>query len=154
MGNEDEVAGFTEKEKIILSCLIGWSILHTILFLLSDHYESSSSYFWPFDDEPLRNSYDFSEFAVYCIIPWVVFGTYKLLQMPTKVLDGLQRLNESKFKILRVVFASLTILSILTLVGCIIAYSHESRQPGFFSFFPALIVYGGFGWYFTNKKLN
>jgi len=65
------------KERTLISILFGWSLLHLILFMIS---KGSRDYFWPFDDEPsLKSDYDFTEFAVYGIVPWVIFGVYRVL---------------------------------------------------------------------------
>jgi hypothetical protein len=72
----------TNKDKIVIAILSGWSLIHLIFLSISD---GRTSYFWPFDKDPsVTGDYDFSEFAVYAIIPWIVFGIYKLLNIEKK----------------------------------------------------------------------
>jgi len=76
------INNLTEKERIIVAILFGWTILHLILLSISD---GSTKYFWPFDEEPgIKTDYDFSEFAIYGLIPWSIFIIYKFLQKPTE----------------------------------------------------------------------
>ncbi len=71
------IDNLTSKEKKIVSILFGWTILHLILLLISD---GSKDYFWPFDTEPsIKSDYDFSEFLVYGLVPWVMFFINKFL---------------------------------------------------------------------------
>jgi hypothetical protein len=71
------INNLTEKELIIVAILFGWTIIHLILFMVSD---GSTEYFWPFDRDPkIEYDYDFSEFAIYGLVPWIVFVVYKFL---------------------------------------------------------------------------
>lgn len=80
MNLQDEIKKLNEKEKKIVAVLSGWSILHLILLLISD---GSTRDFWPFDEGPvMKYQYDFSEFTVYGLIPWVVFIIYRILNNP------------------------------------------------------------------------
>jgi hypothetical protein len=77
MNLQKEIKKLNEKEKMIVAILVGWTILHLILFIISD---GSTSYFWPFDEEPnIKFDYDFSEFAVYGLVPWIIFVIYRFL---------------------------------------------------------------------------
>ena len=67
-----------DQERLVVALLAGWTILHVILLSIS---HGSTSYFWPFDQDPsLRSDYDFSEFAVYALIPWLIFLIYQWLK--------------------------------------------------------------------------
>jgi hypothetical protein len=77
MNLRDEIKKLTEKERKIVAILSGWTILHLILNFISD---GSKTYFWPFDKDPgIKTNYDFSEFAVYGLIPWVILIIYRFL---------------------------------------------------------------------------
>lgn len=77
MDSKKEIKNLTQKERTIVAILTGWTLLHLVLVFISD---GRTRYFWPFDTEPqLRADYDFSEFMVYGIIPWVIFIVYKFL---------------------------------------------------------------------------
>jgi len=72
----------TKKQKLTFSILIGWTITHLILLYLSD---GRIKYLWPFDvDANLNADYDFTEFIIYGILPWVVFIIYKSLNKEVK----------------------------------------------------------------------
>jgi hypothetical protein len=80
MNLRDEIKKLTEKERKIVAILSGWTILHLILYFISD---GSKTYFWPFDKDPgIKTDYDFSEFAVYGLIPWVILIIYRFLMNP------------------------------------------------------------------------
>ena len=50
-----------DQERLVVALLAGWTILHVILLSIS---HGSTSYFWPFDQDPsLRSDYDFSELS-------------------------------------------------------------------------------------------
>lgn len=74
---QDEIKKLNDKERKIVAILAGWTILHLILLVISD---GSTEYFWPFDKDPgIKTDYDFSEFAVYGLVPWVIFIIYRFL---------------------------------------------------------------------------
>jgi hypothetical protein len=78
MNIKDEIKKLSDKERLSVAILSGWTILHLILLLIS---EGSTKYFWPFDEEPrLKSDYDFSEFAVYGLVPWAVFLIFWFLK--------------------------------------------------------------------------
>ena len=75
---QDEIKKLNDKERKIVAILSGWTILQLILLVISD---GSTQYFWPFDKDPgIKTDYDFSEFAVYGIVPWVIFIIYRFLK--------------------------------------------------------------------------
>jgi hypothetical protein len=75
----------SKKEKTILSILLGWLFLHVVLLIVgitqNDYYwgPSNTPYFWPFDEPGIGNSYDFTEFLVYAIVPSISFFVYVIL---------------------------------------------------------------------------
>ena len=82
MNLKDEIKKLTNRERIFVAILSGWTILHLILLFTS---HGSTNFFWPFDTEPrIDTDYDFSEFAIYGLIPWIVFIIYKFLNNSTK----------------------------------------------------------------------
>lgn len=51
--------------------LITWSFLHLFFLVISD---GNSKVFWPLDATPrLIKQYDFTEFLVYSILPWIYY---------------------------------------------------------------------------------
>ena len=77
MNIKTETQKLTKNERIFISILVGWTSLHIVLVLISD---GSKNCFWPFDTEPtLKADYDFSEFFIYAIVPWIIFIVYKFL---------------------------------------------------------------------------
>ena len=75
---QDEIKKLSDKERLIVAILAGWTILHFILLLISD---GSTEYFWPFDKDPgIKTDYDFSEFAIYGLVPWAVFIIFWFLK--------------------------------------------------------------------------
>jgi len=77
---QDEIKKLSEKERKIVAFLSGWTILHLILLVISN---GSTEYFWPFDKDPgIKTDYDFSEFSVYGLIPWLIFIIYRFLNNP------------------------------------------------------------------------
>jgi len=78
MNIQDEIKKLSDKERMIVAILAGWTILHLILLLISD---GSTQYFWPFDKDPgIKTDYDFSEFCIYGLVPWVVFLIFWFLK--------------------------------------------------------------------------
>ena len=78
MNIKDEIKKLSDNERLTVAILSGWTILHLILLLIS---EGNTKYFWPFDEEPiLKSDYDFSEFAVYGLVPWAVFLIFLVLK--------------------------------------------------------------------------
>ena len=72
----------TSKDKTILGVYIIWVIIHIVLFATSGNY-------WTDDFYPIRyyefnfgetQTYDYSEFLTYTIIPVLLFLAYKLLR--------------------------------------------------------------------------
>lgn len=77
MDSRTEIQKLTQKEKMIAAVLIGWTLIHLVLLFISD---GSTSYFWPLDEKPeVKVDYDFSEFFVYGVIPWVIFIAYRFM---------------------------------------------------------------------------
>lgn len=72
----------SKKEKLFLSILTGWVSLNLILLFIgitqNDYYwgPSNTPYFWPFDEPDIGNSYDFTEFLAYAIVPCIIFFVY------------------------------------------------------------------------------
>lgn len=82
MDIQDKIKKLTDKEKMILAILSGWTILHFILLLIS---HGNTDYFWPFDKDPeLQTDYDFSEFAIYGLVPWGIFLIFLYLKKSGK----------------------------------------------------------------------
>ena len=78
MNIKDEIKKLNDKERMVVAILSGWTILHLILLLIS---HGSTDYFWPFDIKPeIQTDYDFSEFAIYGLVPWVVFLIFMFLK--------------------------------------------------------------------------
>ncbi|MCG9899551.1 MAG: hypothetical protein MH132_06095 [Hydrotalea sp.] len=66
-----------KKEKIFISLLAGWTFIHFVFLIYA---KGSTSFFWPFDEDPiLIADYDLTEFSVYGITPWICLYVYKLL---------------------------------------------------------------------------
>jgi len=79
---QDEIKKLNDNERKIVAILSGWMILHLILLIISD---GSTKYFWPFDKNPgINTDYDFSEFSIYGLVPWVIFVLYKFLNNSSK----------------------------------------------------------------------
>ena len=67
------------KKRIIVFILLGWSVVHGILYLNSNGYYSRN-YFWPFAQESnFYSQYNFDEFFAYALVPWISILFYKLL---------------------------------------------------------------------------
>jgi hypothetical protein len=71
-----------KEEKLVLSILTGWISLNLILLFIgitqNDNQwgPSNTPYFWPFDEPDTGNSYDFTEFLAYAIVPCIIFFVY------------------------------------------------------------------------------
>ena len=84
------INNLNKTEKLLFSILIGWTLLHLVLLFVgitqNDYFwgPSNSPYFWPFDEPGVGNSYDFTEFTVYAIIPDIVFIVYLYLSKNDK----------------------------------------------------------------------
>jgi hypothetical protein len=77
MNLQDEIKKLTEKERKRVAILSGWTILHLILYLISN---GSKKNFWPLEETlDIKADYDFSEFVVYGLIPWVILIVYRFL---------------------------------------------------------------------------
>lgn len=66
------------RNKIIVVFYCLWSFMHLTILFASLIQDKSKSGFWPFDGVHSLNisSYDYSEFAVYLILPTAVLLTY------------------------------------------------------------------------------
>lgn len=91
----------SKKEKLVFSILTGWVSLNLIFLFISitrkDYYpfeQSNTSYFWPFDEPNIRNSYDFTEFLAYAIVPCIIFFVYISITKDNAEKQGI----ESKIK--------------------------------------------------------
>ena len=75
----------TKQEKLILSVLLGWFLIHSIiLYTVSEtpdmcHNMHAKGNFWPLDGGIIKCVYDSSEFLVYAVVPLLIFGVYKFL---------------------------------------------------------------------------
>lgn len=78
MNIRSEIKKLNDKQKMIVAILVGWTMLHLILLLIS---HGSNDYFWPFDKDPkIKTDYDISEFSIYGLLPWVVFFVFRFLK--------------------------------------------------------------------------
>ena len=90
------INGLTQKEKIVIASIVGWTFIHLIFLLISD---GNRRVFWPFDHEPiLVSDYDKIEFFVYVFTPIIIFSTYLLLTKKTYVNDGVNEKPSFDFK--------------------------------------------------------
>lgn len=62
------------SNKKFLSIYAIWILIHTILYLSSDKYHSSS--FWPFTEDSVDNSYDETEWISYVFGPILLIFLY------------------------------------------------------------------------------
>jgi len=90
----------SKKEKLIISILTGWFSLNLILLFIGitqNDYTwgpSNTPYFWPFDEPDIGNSYDFTEFLAYAIVPCIIFFVYISITKDNAEKQGI----ESKIK--------------------------------------------------------
>ena len=90
------INGLTQKEKIVIAFIVGWTFIHLIFLLISD---GNKRVFWPFDDEPiLVSDYDKIEFFVYVFTPIIIFSTYLLLTKKTYIDDSVNQKPSFDFK--------------------------------------------------------
>lgn len=71
----------SKNEKLLISILIGWTLLQIVFFFISIdwHNTSGASQFYPFTDEKLQYTYNYQELLTYSIIPSVVFFAYRFM---------------------------------------------------------------------------
>ena len=71
------------NKKLLLGYII-WVIIQFVLLAVSGHFSSwDSSFFWPWGKYTHiydLQSYDWFEFFVYCAIPPIIYGIYKLVK--------------------------------------------------------------------------
>lgn len=73
------------KERILVVILFGWSVVQGFLYFKSNG-NYSHNYFWPFAKEPdFYIQYDFDEFYIYAILPWMSLLFLKLFYRYFKV---------------------------------------------------------------------
>lgn len=75
------------KEKIVITLIVGWSTIHVILYQSIKNYNGrrcligERGKFWPIDDGILKCSYDETEFLIYVLTPIIMYVVYKLLSL-------------------------------------------------------------------------
>ena len=70
------------REKLIVSAIVGWTIIHIILYQSIGHNGCIKQYhglFWPIDEGALKCLYDVTEFLTYVLPPIIMYIVYKLL---------------------------------------------------------------------------
>jgi hypothetical protein len=78
MNLKDEINNLTNKEKMLVAVLVGLTIINLIFLITS---KGNIKYFWFIDyRSSIYDDYDFTEFIIYGILPWLVFIVYKYLK--------------------------------------------------------------------------